>query len=161
MVTMMLTHVDTIHHTFDFRCGHCYEHHTILAIHPNAGHVMVREDDLYITCPSCKARWEAQEACPECKLDQTKIHPAAVELIPFDHLSDVDTGDKMEPDSLVGTRLPGANGVENIVVLDDRRGRAHPARQHQARLILTLQRHPHVVAAREQARQSHDAHPAN
>jgi hypothetical protein len=145
----MLTHVDHLNHTFDFRCEHCYEHSIQLPIHPDAGHTTVRTEDVFITCPACKARWASQTPCPQCLHQPTKIHPPAIELMLFDYLTAIDTGDAEEPESLVGTILEG----NNIVVLDDRTGRRHPQRQHLCRLILSLQAHPHIVAARAAARE--------
>jgi len=143
----MLTHVDLVNHTLDFRCEHCYGHHTQLPIHPQHGHVTVRVDDCYVTCPSCRAHAESGTPCPECVGTEGEVHGHTVEIFRFNHLTDVDAGWVESADSLVGTVLEGGN----VVVLDDRRGVSNPARQRQARLILALQRHPYVVAAREAA----------
>ena len=142
----MLLAVDSVNHTVSYQCEHCRCVHEEHPISPKTGHIRVSADDVALHCLACGLHDFAGVPCGRCGTR----HGASSEHFPFDHVTDYDTGEVQHPDSLVGFKFEDTGGV---VVTDSRYDGSNPMRRLQARHILALQRHPHVVAARAKVQQ--------
>lgn len=140
----MLLVIDATAATLHHRCEHCGGEFANRSLDPADGHIAVSHQDVAVICPACTERAATKTPCPACR----KVHGTSSEHFPFDHMTDYDTGEVQHPDSMVGYVFPDTGGV---VVEDSRYGAGNPMRQLQAKLILAMQRHPHVVAARAKA----------
>lgn len=139
----MLLAVDTPNHTIDYHCTHCGNAHRGHPIVARGPHMEVRSGDIVLHCLTCADAAAKGAACAACE----EVHGPSVEVFNFDRFTDVDAGLAQHPKSLVGFKFADTG---NIVTEDTRYG-GSPERQAQVRLILSLQRHPQVVSAREKA----------